>query len=92
MNAPELNEPYGKQAKWALVALCQGQIITAYPTGETSQDRIVAKCFLTDGRDLAAEMVKKELALDIQLFPNADYKSLETPNSRRKLRWKPKRK
>ena len=52
----------------------------------------VAKCFLPDGRDLAAEMVKMELALDIPLFPNADYKSLETPNSRRKLRWKPKRK
>ena len=92
MNAPELNEPYGKQAKWALVALCKGQIITAYPTGETSYDRIVAKCFLPDGRDLAAEMVKMELALDIPQFPNADYKSLETPNSRRKLRWKPKRK
>ena len=92
MNAPELNEPYGKQAKWTLVALCKGQIITAYPKGETSYDRIVAKCFLPDGRDLAAEMVKMELALDIPLFPNADYKSLETPNSRRKLRWKPKRK
>jgi len=54
--------------KWALVALCKGQIITAYPTGETSYDRIVAKCFLPDGRDLAAEMVKMELALDIPLF------------------------
>ena len=92
MNAPELNEPYGKQAKWALVELCKGQIITAYPTGETTFDRIVAKCFLPDGRDLAAEMVKMELALDIPHFPNADYKGFETPNSRRKLNWKPKKK
>ena len=92
MNAPELNEPYGKQAKWALVELCKGQIITAYPTGETSFDRIVAKCFLSDGRDLAAEMVKMELALDIPHFPNADYKEFETPNSRGKLNWKPKKK
>ena len=91
MNAPELNEPYGKQAKWALVELCKGQTITAYPTGETSFDRIVAKCFLPDGRDLAAEMVKMELALDIPHFPNADYKELETLNSRRKLRWRPKK-
>ena len=90
MNAPELNEPYGKQAKWALVELCKGQTITAYPTGETSFDRIVAKCFLPDGRDLAAEMVKMELALDIPHFTNADYKEFETPNSRRKLRWRPK--
>ena len=64
MNAPELNEPYGKQAK----------------------------CFLPDGRDLAAEMVKMELALDIPHFPNADYKEFETPNSRRKLNWNPKKK
>ena len=92
MNAPELNEPYGKQAKWALVELCKGQIITAYPTGETTFDRIVAKCFLPDGRDLAAEMVKMELALDIPHFPNADYKEFETPNSRRNLNWKPKKK
>ena len=91
MNAPELNEPYGKQAKWALVELCKGQTITANPTGETSFDRIVAKCFLPDGKDLAAEMVKMELALDIPHFPNADYKEFETPNSRRKLNWKPKK-
>ena len=42
--------------------------------------------------DKAAEMVKKELALDIPHFPDADYKHLETPRSRRKLRWRPKKK
>lgn len=36
------------------------------------------------------EMVKLELALDIPMFPDADYEHLETPNARRKLRWKPK--
>ena len=92
INAPELTEPYGKQAKWAMVELCKGQTITAYPTGETSYDRLVAKCLLDDGRDLAAEMVKKELALDMPHFPDADYKHLETPRSRRKLRWRPKKK
>lgn len=90
IDAPELNKPYGKKAKWALVELCKGQNITANLTGETSYDRVVAKCFLDDGRDLAAEMVKLELALDIPHFPDADYKHLETPNARRKLRWRPK--
>ena len=90
INAPELNEPYGKKAKWAMVELCKGQNVTAHLTGETSYDRVVAKCFLDDGRDLATEMVKKELALDIPHFPNADYKQFETPNSRRKLNWRPK--
>ena len=92
IDAPELHNPYGKQAKWALVDLCKGQNVTAKLTGETSYDRVVAKCFLDDGRDLAAEMVKLELALDIPHFPDADYKHLETPNARRKLRWRPKKK
>ena len=92
IDAPELNKPYGKKAKWALVELCKGQNITAKLTGETSYDRVVAKCFLDDGRDLAAEMVKLELALDIPHFPDDDYKHLETPNARRKLRWRPKQK
>jgi micrococcal nuclease len=90
IDAPELHNPYGKQAKWAMVNLCKGQHITAHLTGETSYNRYVAKCFLDDGRDLAAEMVKLELALDIPHFPNADYKHLETPNARRKLTWRPK--
>ena len=83
INAPELNEPWGQKAKWELVGLCKGQKISAHLTGETTYDRVVAKCFLEDGRDLAAEMVKAELALDLPHYccigdPDADYKHLET--------------
>ena len=92
IDAPELNKPYGKKAWWASVELCKGQNITAKLTGETSYDRVVAKCLLDDGSDLAVEMVKLELALDIPHFPDADYKHLETPSARRKLRWRPKSK
>ena len=49
INAPKLDEPYGKQAKWELHKLVKGQTITAHPSGEKSYDRIVAKCFLEDG-------------------------------------------
>jgi micrococcal nuclease len=91
IDAPELNKPYGKQAKWKMVEICKGQNITAYLTGETSYDRVVAKCFLDDGRDIAEEIVKAGLALDIPHFPNADYKRYEPPGVRRKLRWRPKR-
>ena len=90
INAPELDEPYGKQAKWALHKLVKGQTITAQPNGEESYGRIVAKCYLEDGRDLAAEMVKMGLALDLPNYPDADYKHLETPAARKKLSWKPK--
>ena len=33
-----------------------------------------------------------ELALDLPNYPDADYKHLETPASRKKLKWKPKKK
>ena len=92
INAPELDEPYGKQAKWALHKMVKGKTISAYPNGEKSYDRIVAKCFLDDGRDLAAEMVKMGLALDLPNYPDADYKHLETPASRKKLSWRPRKK
>ena len=36
MNAPELDEPYGQQAKSALLKLVKGQTITAQPDGEES--------------------------------------------------------
>ena len=92
INAPELDEPYGKQAKWALHKLVKGQNIRAIPNGEKSYDRIVAKCFLEDGTDIAAEMVKLGLALDLPNYPDADYRHLETTASRSKLSWKPKKK
>ena len=56
IEAPELNNPYGKKARWAPVELCKGQTVTAYLTCETSYARVVAKCFLDYGRDSAAEM------------------------------------
>ncbi len=92
INAPELDEPYGKQAKWALHKLVKGQTITANPNGEKGYDRIVAKRFLEDGTDLGGEMVKMGFALDLPNYPDADYKHLKTPASRKKLSWKPRKK
>ncbi|MNV61914.1 hypothetical protein D3C71_1544410 [compost metagenome] len=61
IDAPELDHPWGQQSKWAMVKLCKGQTITARIKPEMSYDRIVAECFLPDGRDLAAELVKAGL-------------------------------
>ena len=45
INALELDDPYGKKAKWALHTLVKGQTITAHLNGEKSYDRIVSKCY-----------------------------------------------
>ena len=45
---------YCKKACWALLALCIGQNVNAYLTGESYYDCVVAKCFLDKGKDFAA--------------------------------------
>ena len=53
IDAPEMDQPYGKTAKWALVNLCKGQEVRAVFDGDLSHDRTVATCYLPDGRDLS---------------------------------------
>lgn len=85
IDAPELDHPWGKKSKWALVQLCKGQTITARIKPEISYDRAVAECYLPDGRDLAAELVRRGLALDWPKFSGGKYRHLEPPDARRKL-------
>ncbi|GHF39946.1 thermonuclease family protein [Seohaeicola zhoushanensis] len=85
IDAPEISHPHGKNAKWALIALCKGQTITAEITDEDVHGRMVAKCRLEDGRDLSAEMVKRGLAIDWPKFSGGVYLPMETADARRKL-------
>ena len=85
IDAPEMNHPYGKKAKWALVALCKGQSIRAEITDKDDHGRTVAKCYLEDGRDLSAEMVKAGLAIDWPKFSGGKYRDLEVADARKKM-------
>ncbi|WP_210333028.1 thermonuclease family protein [Rhizobium sp. RHZ01] len=71
IDAPELDHPWGQRSKWALIQLCKGRTVTARIKPELSHDRMVAECFLPDGRDLGAELVRSGLALDWPKFPAA---------------------
>jgi micrococcal nuclease len=85
IDAPELDHPYGKQAKWAMVRLCKGHSIRAEITDEDKYGRTVAKCFLPDGRDLSEELVKQGLAIDWPKFSGGKYSNLEVAGIRKKL-------
>jgi endonuclease YncB( thermonuclease family) len=85
VDAPEFNHPYGKKAKWALLALCKGQKVRAEIVEHDVHGRTVAKCFLPDGRDLSAEMVKLGLAIDWAKFSGGVYRDLEVPDARKKM-------
>ena len=85
IDAPEINHPYGQKAKWTLLSLCKGQTVHAEITATDSHGRTVAKCYLQDGRDLSAEMVKLGLAIDWPKYSGGRYRSLETLDARKKL-------
>lgn len=85
VDAPELNHPYGQKAKWALVALCRGQHVRAEIVATDCYQRTVARCFLEDGRDLSAEMVRSGLAIDWPKFSGGIYGAFEVPNARKKM-------
>lgn len=85
IDAPELDDPYGKVAKRVLMGLCRGQVITAIADGSSSYERTVAVCHLADGRDLSAEMVKAGFALDWRRYSGGRYRHLEVEGARKKL-------
>lgn len=85
IDAPEIDHPYGKKAKWALVSLCKGHTVRTEITDVDSYGRTVGKCYLPDGRDLSAEMVKQGLAIDWPKFSGGAYEALETEGVRKKL-------
>jgi len=85
IDAPEMNHPYGRNAKWALVNMCKGRKIDARLMEKDHFNRTVARCFLPDGRDLSAEMVKCGMAIDWPKFSGGQYTQLEVAGIRKKL-------
>lgn len=85
VDAPEMNHPYGKNAKWALVRLCKGKIVRAEVSEQDAHGRTVARCYLPDGRDLSAEMVKLGLAIDWPKYSGGIYRTMEVADARKKM-------
>jgi endonuclease YncB( thermonuclease family) len=85
VDAPELDHPFGKKAKWALIGLCKGQKVRAEVTHRDKHGRTVARCSLADGSDLSAKMVSLGLAIDWPKYSNGQYAQLEPPGVRKKL-------
>lgn len=85
IDAPELNHPWGRKSKLAMINMCKGKVIRAELQPDSSYDRVVAICYLPDGRDLAAELVKMGLAIDWPKFSGGRYRQFEPPGIRKKL-------
>ncbi|WP_420861938.1 thermonuclease family protein [Algirhabdus cladophorae] len=73
IDAPELDQPYGQKAKYEVIKMCKGQVITAKVQHGMSYDRVVAKCYLPNGIDISALLVQRGLALDWAKFSGGIY-------------------
>ena len=85
IDAPEMDHPYGRNAKWALVSLCKGQVIRAEIVEQDHYGRHVARCHVPDGRDIAAEMVRMGHAVDWPKYSGGRYRHLEVSGVRQRL-------
>lgn len=85
IDAPEMDHPYGRKSKSAMIALCKGKTIHAVVTDVDDYGRLVAKCTRADGMDLSAELVRQGLALDWPKFSGGVYAHLEAADARKRM-------
>ena len=89
IDAPELSEPGGQEAKQELIKIIGEDGITCHPTGAVSHDRLVAVCSTPTYPDIGAELIRRGYALDCRRFSHGKYRSLEPSWARERIKQKP---
>lgn len=73
LDAPEWNRPGGAAATAALRGLIAGNRLHCDVLDIDRYGRLVAQCFLPDGRDLAAEMIRSGVATEYCRYSRGFY-------------------
>jgi len=73
LDAPERDERGASAATSTLRRLIAGQSVTCRVRDIDRYGRIVGQCFLTDGRDIAAQMIAAGVALEYCYFSGGYY-------------------
>lgn len=73
LDAPETDEAGGSAATQALIDLIEGQTLTCHIKDVDRYSRIVGQCFLADGMDIAAEMIRKGVASEYCRYSEGFY-------------------
>lgn len=89
INAPELHERGGVEARNALILMIGDSDVQCQSTGALSYKRVVAVCSSGRYADLGAELVMRGLVLDCPRYSGGYYARLEVPQARRLLPDKP---
>lgn len=83
LDAEELNEPHGLEAKSAMISLLHG-VIKCNLGGLRSHGRFVGTCY-NDSGDIAAQMIAGGAALDCARYSGGKYRQYEPAGIRQKL-------
>jgi len=89
VDAPELREPGGIEARDQLAGIVAGNTIRCIERGRPSRGRMVAVCTTSAGLNLNAEIIRRGFALDCPRYSNGRYRSLEPTGARQRLVQKP---
>lgn len=88
IDAEELIEPHGLDAKRHMQVLVNGSTIICKLTGERSYERYIGRCY-RNSDDLAVAMVSQGKALDCAHYSHGEYRKYEPANARSYLIQKP---
>ncbi|WP_353958948.1 thermonuclease family protein [Marivivens donghaensis] len=73
LDAPETDEAGGRAATQALSDLIESQTLSCHIKDVDRYNRIVGQCFLEDGKDIAAEMIRIGLAFEYCRYSGGYY-------------------
>lgn len=76
VDAPEMDEPYGRKSRAAMIDIVDGRTLVC-ELGGVSYNRRVGVCFI-DGQDIGAILISQGLALDCPRYSGGRYRHLET--------------
>ena len=93
VDAPEVvhpgydhDDPFGPEARDEMRRIVGEKIVRCELNGERSYERLVGMCFLPDGTDIGAEIIRRGLALDCAHFSGSRYRTLEPAGVRAIIR------
>lgn len=84
VDAPEVVHPgydhdddFGPEARDEMRRIIGAEIVRCELNGERSYERVIGVCYLPDGTDIGAEIIKRGLALDCARWSSGRYRRLE---------------
>ena len=84
VDAPEVqhprhptDDPFGPESRDEMRAIIGEQSVHCDLNGERSYERLVGVCYLPDGTDIGAEIIRRGLALDCARWSFGRYRALE---------------